>query len=375
MSTPSLGVLIVEDDPVAAMMLRRMVEQEGHSVCGIVSRGAEVQEAVLSLCPDVLLMDIHLEDGQDGLTLTGELSRKMQVPVIVISGTSDPAVMARVADSGALGFIEKPVSAGALKVNLQIALHHYTLEKNLWASERRHRSIFDNAAVGIYVCLPDGQYLTCNQAFASMLGYDSPGELIRLLVAPDEQLYDEEGRRAELLALLHEKGEVSAFESKVYGRDGDMLWIEEHCSAVMGKDGRFKCYEGVVINVTARKQAEEAFQLAYQLLQSTMDSVRDAILVTDLQGYMIMANKAARELFGQELEEGAKISCAGFTAPDSPYGRFIRDHAPHTGELSLEGSAEIFWAEVAPYHAPAGAVIGAVHTLRHLPEGAVGIIV
>lgn len=374
MSTLSLRVLIVEDDPVAAVMLRRMVEQEGHSVCGVVSRGAEVQEAVLSLCPDALLMDIHLEDGLDGLTLTSELSRKMQVPVIVISGTSDPAVMARVADSGALGFIEKPVSAGALKVNLQIAVHHYTLEKSLWASERRHRSIFDNAAVGIYVCCPDGRYLTCNQAFASMLGYDNPAELISLLVAPDEQLYDEAGRREELLALLHEKGEAPAFESKVYGRDGDMLWIEEHCSAVLGKDGRFKRYEGVVVNVTARKQTEEAFQLAYQLLQSTMDSVRDAILVTDLQGYLIMANKTARELFGQELEEGAKVPCAGFTAPDSPYGRFVRDHAPHTGELRLERNAEIFWAEVAPYHTPGGIVIGAVHTLRHLPEDTDAII-
>ena len=142
--------------------------------------------------------------------------------------------------------------------------------------------------------------------------------------------------------------------------------VEYQTRAVQDESGNMLSYEGVVINVSARKQAEEAFQLAYLLLQSTMDAVREAILVTDLHGFLIMANKAARDLFGAGLEEGMKIPAEGFDAPHTPYARFLQDKGAHSGEMRLGKSDSFFLAEVAPYHTPEGTVIGAVHTLRRL---------
>lgn len=148
-------------------------------------------------------------------------------------------------------------SALALKQARQKAEHA------LWGvqqAEEKYRSIFENAGEGIFQATvdPAGRYLSANPALSTMYGYDSPEELMDSLTNLQKQLYVDSGRRSALLKLMEDEDAVSGFQSKVYRKDKQVIWICENVRAVRDENGDLLHHEGVIQDVTARKKAEEA---------------------------------------------------------------------------------------------------------------------
>lgn len=126
-------------------------------------------------------------------------------------------------------------------------------------AEQKYRSIFEHATEGIFQTSPDGHYLSANPALARIYGYGSPEELLTALVDISRQLYVQPNRRAEFILAMRQNGIVAAFESQVYRRDGSIIWISENARAVRDEvTGELLYYEGMVQDITSRKQAEEA---------------------------------------------------------------------------------------------------------------------
>lgn len=371
----ALRILIAEDEYTSATLLEFLVREEGHQVIGIVSRGAEVADAVQELHPDVVLMDVHLADDTTGISATRDLLRLVNVPVIVVSATDSPEDMEQIALSGALGFMKKPISSDELKVNLRIATYHNDIMRKLRDSELLHRSLFDNAAVGIYICHKDGYYLASNQAFARMLGYIGPGELLRIVRSMDEQVYAEPGRRKELLAELAEGRELRDAESRVYGRDGDILWVSEHLAPNLDGSGEFEHYEGVVINISDRKRAEADRKLAYALVQNTVDAIADYVAVTDLRGNVIMSNKAFEQRIAPLLGSGRMLHAWPCADGENIFERFLgkleadpQGNAEERGHFCVAGHDDVLDTSISCYTSPEGEVVGAVFVMRPLSD-------
>jgi PAS domain S-box-containing protein len=93
-------------------------------------------------------------------------------------------------------------------------------------AEMRYRTIFEHAE-GIFQSSKTGRYLAANPALARLYGYASPEELILNLSDISCQLYVEAGRREEFLRLMETAGEVVNFESEVYRKDGQRIWISK----------------------------------------------------------------------------------------------------------------------------------------------------
>src|SRR5690606_18296535 len=110
-------------------------------------------------------------------------------------------------------------------------------EQALTETERRYRSLFDNAIEGIFRTTPEGRYLDANPALARIYGFDSSDELITSLEDIRAQLYVDHGRREEFMRIVKARGELTGFESQVYRKNGDVIWISENARAVLGEDG------------------------------------------------------------------------------------------------------------------------------------------
>ncbi len=372
----TLRVLIAEDEPVSSALLKMLVEQEGHVVCGSVAYGSEVPAAVARTRPDVVLMDVHLADDISGISATRDLVKTVSVPVIVISGTDSLTEMEEIAGSGALGFIKKPVSADELRVNLRLAVHHNDVLSKVRASELLHRSLFDGAAVGIYACHPDGYYLACNQAFARMLGYAGPADLLRSIRSIDEQVYVEEGRRELLLDCLRGGNEVTDFESEVYGREGDLLWVSEHLAPARDEGGNLLHYEGVVIDVTDKVRARQSLRLANSLLRHTVDAIASYLAVTDLEGNIILSNKAFERGLGRRVGPERKLLPLASGGGPSLFEIFLSNVAENprgehevSGYLRFAGEPLPLRATVTQYCNHEEVVVGAVFVMRPIGQG------
>jgi diguanylate cyclase (GGDEF)-like protein/PAS domain S-box-containing protein len=135
-------------------------------------------------------------------------------------------------------------------------------------AERRYRGLFDNAIEGIFRTTGDGYYLDANPALAHIYGFESPGELMASLRDIGRQLYVDPQRREEFMRIVRARGSVSGFESQVYRKNGDIIWISENARAVFDDDGTLMSYEGTVEDVTERKlyQARIEQQANYDTL-------------------------------------------------------------------------------------------------------------
>ena len=153
--------------------------------------------------------------------------------------------------------------------------HEETIEA-LRRAEQKYRSIFENATEGIFQTTPDGKYLSANPALARMYGYDSPGEnYSEDLIDIGRQLYVEPDRRRKFTLAMRSDGRIEDFESQIYRRDGSVIWISENARAVHDEvTGELLYYEGMVLDITPRKSAEEARKRAEENLVRYAEELR-----------------------------------------------------------------------------------------------------
>jgi len=139
-------------------------------------------------------------------------------------------------------------------------------EVALRQAEEKYRKIFENAIEGIFQTSVDGRYLSANPALARLYGYNSPEELMNNILTIEQQIYVDPKQRLKFIQLIEEHNSISGFESQVYRRDGNIIWVSENARAVRDEQGKLLYYEGIVENITKRKEAEEA--LRYQQEQT-----------------------------------------------------------------------------------------------------------
>jgi two-component system chemotaxis response regulator CheB len=110
-----INVLVVEDSPVAQMLLVHILNSDPRlNVSGTASDGEEALALLQRHKPDVIVMDIHMR-GLDGYETTRRIMETQPVPVVVCSASLDPAEVAttfRALEAGALALVAKPVGPG-----------------------------------------------------------------------------------------------------------------------------------------------------------------------------------------------------------------------------------------------------------------------
>lgn len=162
--------------------------------------------------------------------------------------------------------------------HLSVLLHQKQTEKKLKDATEKYQSIFENAVEGIFQTTIDGHYLTVNPMLATIYGYDSPEEMMANLTDIEHQLYVNPQRRKEFRQLLEKQDAVWGFESEVYRKDGQIIWISECARKIRNAAGEIIGYEGTVVDITQRKQAEIELLKRDLLLETVAAAMNELLL-------------------------------------------------------------------------------------------------
>ena len=117
-------ILVAEDEPIARMDLREMLENLGYNVVGEAGDGIAAVDLARALKPDLVLMDIKMPE-QDGIAAAQTLSQERVSPVLLLTAYSDREFVDRAVDAGVMGYLVKPFAEQQLKPAIEIALERW----------------------------------------------------------------------------------------------------------------------------------------------------------------------------------------------------------------------------------------------------------
>ena len=130
---------------------------------------------------------------------------------------------------------------------------HRRVERALLESEERYRSLFEGVSIGLYRTLPSGQILDANKADIDLLGY--PDRNTFLTVNAKDIYVDPEVRDKKLIG-INSNGFIDS-EIQLRRYDGTQVWVHNIVKAVKDDQGNVLYYDGIIEDITERKQAEE----------------------------------------------------------------------------------------------------------------------
>ncbi|MCX7643535.1 MAG: GAF domain-containing protein, partial [Armatimonadetes bacterium] len=134
--------------------------------------------------------------------------------------------------------------------------------------ERQFRELVENATVGIYRSTPEGQLLMVNPALARMFGYDSPEEMMASITDLSTQAYADPSYREDFKRMVAEQGFVQNLIIPLRRKNGETFWAAVSGRGVYAPNGKLLYYEGFILDVTARKRAEELLKQRITQLQA-----------------------------------------------------------------------------------------------------------
>ena len=168
----------------------------------------------------------------------------------------------------------------AAVVNLRDITERKKVEEALRKSETKYRHLVEDAHEGIFQSTAEGRHITVNQAFANILGYDSPEEVVNNITDIAHQVYVHSEDRTKILQIIEEKGSVKGYEAEFYRKDGSKTWVSINMHAVQDDQGNLLYYQGIDQDITDRKKMEKERQENIERLRRSLGATINAMAVT-----------------------------------------------------------------------------------------------
>ncbi|HUZ01214.1 MAG TPA: PAS domain S-box protein [Thermomicrobiaceae bacterium] len=247
------------------------------------------------------------------------------------------------------------------------------IEADLRAAEGRYRALVEQSPLVTYTIAADSGLSYTSPQIEALIGYPPPGGA-GAVTFWRERLHplDRERVLAER-ARSRERAEPFRVEYRLVHRDGSTVWVRDHCVLVRDAAGRPSHWQGVAIDITEQKRAEEQRHFQAQLLQT----VGQAIIATDQDGVITYWNRVAEQMYGWPADEvlGRNVldvtpSLATREQANEIMRRLLAGE-PWTGEFTVrrrDGTTFEAIVTDAPVHDDAGMLIGVVGISTDISE-------
>jgi len=258
-------ILNVEDNDIARAAVSLLLRREGFDV----REASSGEEALLRMdCqPDIILLDVYLGRGMDGLEVCRRLkadAATAAIPLILVSSLCVACEdRVRGLDDGADGYLTKPVDPAEMVAYIKALLRVRQAEKAHRESERRWRAIIEKSFDCINLIAADGTILYSSPSFVSVLGYSPEENIGRVtfdLLHPD----DAPQVRLQFERLLRNAGSSETSIYRARHKDGSWRWLEARGTNLLHEPS----VRALVVNfrdITEQRLAQEQLRQAQKM--------------------------------------------------------------------------------------------------------------
>ena len=219
-----------------------------------------------------------------------------------------------------------------------------------------------------------------NTGAERMFGYsaaEAVGKPITLIIPPGR-----EAEELQILARLRRGERVEHFETVRVGRDGRERSISLTVSPIRDAAGKVMGASKIARDITGKKRAEDALAEQREWLQTTLESIGDAVIATDPRGEIVFMNAVAEHLTGWRREDARGKPCTEVfhivneitrRLADNPVQRVLKDGvviglANHTLLIAADGTERPIDDSAAPIRHRDGRIAGTVLVFRDVTD-------
>jgi PAS domain S-box-containing protein len=270
---------------------------------------------------DAIVSDYQMP-GIDGLQLLEQLrARSQMIPFIIFTGKGREEVAIHALNLGADYYLRKE---GELKSLYQELIHiiqkviaHARAERELKDSEEKYRDLVENINDSLYILDENGKIAYISPSVTSIIGYDSLdiiGRSITDFIFPEDKDKALEGIKAVLSGIL------KPAEYRVVSKTGETHWIRTSSKPIHSQSG-FTGIRGIMTDITAQKQAEEAIREKEERFRTIFQCATDIIIMQEIfddgrKGRRLEVNDAACQIYGYTREELLSMTPPDLRAPE-----------------------------------------------------------
>lgn len=204
----------------------------------------------------------------------------------------------------------------------------------LLAPEHDYSGVLSGLPVGLYQSTPAGRILDANPAMVRMLGYPTRDALLAINAG---DLYVNPEDRQRWQALIERERVLVDFETQYRRHDGTVIWVQDRARALIADDGEAVYYAGILVDITARKQAEEVLRQNEASFRLLFAGNPLPMWVYDLSTLQFLeVNAAAITHYGYTREEFLGMRITDIRPPED-VGRLMADLAKRRPALQSSG--------------------------------------
>ncbi len=209
-----------------------------------------------------------------------------------------------------------------------VILSYRNREKDLEQSEAIYRSVLENMTDTYYRTNEDGIVVLGSESVKELLGYTTD----ELIGKPLAGLYANPVARDQFLGRLMEAGQIQQEESLLVHKDGSHVLVETNARLMRDSDGKMIGVEGVVRNITARKDAEQLNERLGRIIEA---SVNEVYAFSEDTLKFNLVNRGARRNLGYSMEELVRLTAVDLK-PEFTLDQFRQKIKPLSdGELEI----------------------------------------
>lgn len=254
-----LRLLIVEDESLVALDLEERLEKLGYEVVGVVDNGADALLRAGEGKTDLVLMDIHIHGGMDGIQTAAILRQTTEVPVVFLTAHADEATLQRAGLTEPFGYVLKPFDERELRATIQMAHYRCRAENRLRKMERWLSTTLRSIGDGVIAADGEGRVTYLNAMAETVSGWTRV-DALGLHLSQVFSISTQDGRdeTSDLLQRAMTAGAVVALGEGRFlrRRDGRLVPVNDSFAPIRDDDGAITGCVVIFRDNTAHLEAE-----------------------------------------------------------------------------------------------------------------------
>jgi len=299
-------ILIVEDENIVANDIQQRLMNLGYNIVGIVSTGEEAVKKAIATSTDLVLINVRLKGGMDGIETASALRFQYGIAVVFLSAYADDDTLRRASKTEPFGYILKPFEERELHTTIEMALYRRELERKFKKNETWYGTTLRSIGEAVISIDTSGTIKFMNTTAENLTGWK-----MNEVLGEDWLKVFRTAEKSTKLSFTNPvdqilKNKITAVlknHDTLISREGKEIPVDESASPITDEVGNIVGVVLVFRDVSERKQVKEALKTSQEYAQSIINSSLDMIIANDKNRNIIEFNKAAEETFGYNIKE------------------------------------------------------------------------